>query len=242
MSDLLDPEALQYFFGPLFDVDVALTAARGHKGAKALEGELSQSIEQGRPHLGIQLIGYHDVDTGLSTVCLMHNPGVISSVSFFAQSSHRFFGGTTLVCVPLPFCSPRYMPSGNYTVYRHTYKRPRFNDTEMESVLRTATPEQKLKAFLFAKCREGYETIPGMSYVGVTSRAWQERYLEHTERALEASSSTHFHQAIRAMQGQLVVCVHDVSAYGLSEKDAKAYESKLIAQSTLYPLGLNMKL
>ena len=66
-------------------------------------------------------------------------------------------------------------------------------------------------------------------------------YLEHTERALEASSSTHFHEAIRAMQGQKVVCVHDVLAYGVTKVEAKAYESKLISESSLWPLGLNMK-
>ncbi len=107
--------------------------------------------------------------------------------------------------------------------------------------MRNGTPEQRLKAFVFTKCREGYETIPAMSYVGITSRSWQERYLEHAEQALEASSSTHFHEAIRAMQGQKVVCVHDVSAYGLTKVEARAYESKLISKSTLWPLGLNMK-
>lgn len=146
-----------------------------------------------------------------------------------------------MVFVPLAFCSSVYKPTGSHTVYRHTYKKPRFEPDEVKKLMSSGTPEQNVKAFVYTKWREGYETIPGMSYVGITSRSWQERYMEHVEKALEASSSTHFHEAIRTMQGQKVVCVHDVSAYGLTKAEAKAYESELIAKSTLWPLGLNMK-
>lgn len=212
-----------------------------YKDVKSLERELLESMEQGRPHVGIQLVGYQDVDTGFSTVAMMRHPGAVSGVSFFADSKHRLFGGSTLVCVPLAFCSSLYKSVGDHLVYRHTYKRPKFNAEEIKTLMSNGTPEQKFKAFVFTKCREGYETIPGMSYVGITSRSWQERYLEHAEQALEASSSTHFHGAIRAMQGQQVVCVHDISAYGVTKAEAKAYESKLISESTLWPLGLNMK-
>lgn len=241
MSDLLDPAALRYFFGPQFNVDVAMTTMLAYKDAQSLERELQESIEQGRPHVGIQLVGYQDIDTGFSTVAMMRHPGCMSGVSFFADSKHRLFGGNTLVCVPLAFCSTVYKPAGDHLVYRHTYKRPKFTAEELEKLATGATPEQKLKAFVFTKCREGYETIPGMSYVGITSRTWQDRYLEHAQQALESSSSTYFHEAIRAMQGQKVVCVHDVSAYGITKAEAKTYESKLITQSTLWPLGLNMK-
>jgi hypothetical protein len=172
---------------------------------------------------------------------LMSHPGHISGVSFFADSKHRLFGGSTLVCVPLAFCSSLYKATGDHTVYRHTYKKPRFTPDDVKRLTSSGTTEQNIKAFAYTKWREGYETIPGMSYVGITSRSWQERYSEHVERSLEASSSTHFHEAIKKMQGQKVICVHDISAYGLTKTEAKSYESELIAKSTLWPLGLNMK-
>ncbi len=95
-----------------------------YKDVKSLERELLESIERGRPHLGIQLVGYQDVDTGFSTVAMMRHPGAMSGVSFFADSKHRVFGGNTLVCVPLAFCSSLYKPVGDHLVYRHTFKRP----------------------------------------------------------------------------------------------------------------------
>ena len=55
MSNLLDPAALRYFFGPQFAVDVAMTAMSGHPDLKTLERELEESIESGRPHLGLEL-------------------------------------------------------------------------------------------------------------------------------------------------------------------------------------------
>lgn len=241
MTNTLDPEALRYFFGPEFNVDVAMEVMSNYKGAKSLEPELLESIEEGRAHTGIQLVGYQDIDTGVSTVVMMSHPGSMSGVSFFADSKHRLFGGSTLVCVPLAFCSSLYEPTGDYIVYRHTFKRPRFDAEEVERLMRSGTPEERIKAFVFTKCREGYETVPGMSYVGITKRSWQERYIEHTAKALASSSSTRFHEAIRAMQGKSVICVHDVSAYGLPKEEAQAYESKLIAESSLSPRGLNMK-
>lgn len=241
MSNLLDPDALRYFFGPQFNVDVAMSVMPAYSGAKLLEKELVASLESGLPHTGIQLIGYQDIDTGFSTVVMMSHPGYLSGVSYFADSKHRLFGGSTLVCVPLAFCSTVYQPAGDHIVYRHTFKKPRFEPSEVQKLMSQGTSEQNVKAFVYTKWRDGYETIPGMSYVGVTKRSWQERYMEHVEKALEASSSTRFHEAIRAMQGQKVICVHDVSAYGLEKDDAKACESELISQSTLWPLGLNMK-
>ena len=241
MTNLLEPSALQYFFGPQFNVDVAMDVMANYEDVATLAHELLQSLEEGRPHLGIQLVGYQDIDTGFSTVVMMRHPGSMSGVSFYADSEHRLFGGNTLVCIPLIFCTSLYRPAGDHIVYRHTYKTPRFDSDEIQNLMSTGEPEQKLKAFVFTKCREGYETMPGMSYVGITRRSWQKRYLEHAEKALESSSSTRFHEAIRTMQGKKVVCVHDVSAYGLTKADARAYESKLIKESTLWPRGLNMR-
>ena len=50
-----------------------------------------------------------------------------------------------------------------------------------------------------------------------------------------------FHQALREMEGEKVICVHDVSLFGASKEVAIEYEKELIKKSTLHPLGLNMK-
>lgn len=241
MSDILNPEAFRFFFGPLFRIDVAMTAMSGHHDLESLNDELVSSIAEGDMHLGLQLVGYENVDTGFSAAFLMRNTDSPSMVSFFAESHHRLFGGSTLVCVPFAFVSSYYEPHGDYLVYRHTYKRPNFEPDECKKIMQSGTDHEKAKAFIYTKLRNGYTTIPGMSYVGITKRSWQTRYLEHVENAMEKSSSTRFHDAIRKMQGQNVVHVHDISAYGVSEQEAKDYESKLIKKSTLWPIGLNMK-
>ena len=146
-----------------------------------------------------------------------------------------------MVCVPLAFCSSLYKPTGDYIVYRHTYKRPGYDHAEIKRAMNSGTEAQRLNAFIHTKSREAFETIPGMSYVGITNRTWQKRYSEHVEAAMEGTSSTLFHEAIRSMQGQQVVCIHDVSAYGLTQNEAREVESDLISRSTLRPLGLNMK-
>lgn len=241
MNSVLDPQALGFFFGAHFNVDVALEVLRSHCDNQALRRELSESIQEKQPHFGLQLVGYQDVDTGLSTVALRRDPKSISGVSFYADSKHRLFGGTLMVCVPLAFCSTVYQPVGDYIVYRHTYKRPSYDPTEIERVMKTGTEAQRFNAFIYTKSREAYQTIPGMSYVGITNRAWQTRYKEHVEAAMTGASSTLFHEAVRSMQGQQVVCIHDVSAYGLTQNKAREVESELISRSTLRPLGLNMK-
>ena len=107
--------------------------------------------------------------------------------------------------------------------------------------MESGTDEEKMRLFLFTRSRDGFETISGLSYVGISRRPWQERLAEHIESAIKKQSTTRFHEAIRQMQGQKVIHVHDVSAFGLTEAEAREYESKLIASSTLFPLGLNMK-
>ena len=57
-----------------------------YKDAKSLERELSESIEEGRPHIGVQLVGYQDIDTGFSTVLMMMEPG---SRALAMMSSNR---------------------------------------------------------------------------------------------------------------------------------------------------------
>ena len=241
MPHLLRPEALPFFFGPHFDVNVALSATSNLPNLEALCADVARSVEEARPHMGLQLIGYENVDTGLSAMAAVKNPGAMSTISFYAESSHRVFGGATLACVPLAFCTPYYIAHGDYLVYRHTYKRPILDETEYKQIMMHGNEEEKMRMFLFTRSRDGFETIPGMSYVGISRRPWQERYSEHLDSAIHKESATKFHDTIRLMQGQRVVHVHDISAFGISEKEAREYEKKLISLSTLSPLGLNMK-
>jgi hypothetical protein len=242
VQNLLNPIFLQYFFGSQFSIEAAVTTMNHYDDPISLAREIEYSIATNRPHTGLQLVGYQDIDTGQSLVIMVRNPNALSGVSFFAQSAHRLFGGSTLVHVPLVFCSSIYKPHGDYLVYRHTFKRPKFTDEEIRAKMESSDMHQKLQAFVYARSRDGYETIPGMSYVGITKRSWQDRYAEHVEMAMETPSSTKFHEAVRSMQGQRVIHVHDVSAFGITEKEARAYESHLISSSTLWPLGLNMRI
>jgi hypothetical protein len=107
--------------------------------------------------------------------------------------------------------------------------------------MKSASETEKLSLFLHARSRDGFETIPGLSYVGISSSAWQERYVEHIESALSKRSAAKLHEAMRNMQGERVVHVHDISAFGLTKAEAEAYERKLITASTLWPKGLNMR-
>lgn len=241
MPNLLNPESLPFFFGPHFDVDVALTTAANLPNLGALCESVERSIDQGLPHTGLYLIGYENIDTGLSALAAVSKPDAPSMVSFYAESSHRVFGGATLVCVPLAFCSQYFRPHGEYVVYRHTYKRPLVTEAEYSKTMESGTGEERMRLFLFTRSRDGFETILGLSYVGISRRPWQERLAEHVESAIHKHSTAKLHEAIRQMQGQKVIHVHDVSAFGLTEVEAREYESRLIASSTLFPLGLNMK-
>jgi hypothetical protein len=146
-----------------------------------------------------------------------------------------------LVCVPLVFCIDAYQPSGNYVVYRHTYKEPNFTGDEIAKIMKDGTETEKIKAFALTKSRDGYKTIHGMSYVWITKNRWQERYKQHVEDAIEKISERKFHEAIRDMQGKNVIHVHDVVACGIPHDDARRIEKKLITESTLWPKGLNMR-
>lgn len=241
MRSLLNPESLPFFFGSHFDVDVALATVNNLPNLESVCESVERSIDDGVAHTGLHLIGYEDIDTGLSVLAAVSRPYAPSMVSFYAQSSHRVFGGATLVCVPLAFCSPYFVPHGEHVVYRHTYKRPIVSAEEYMKTMQFGSNEEKMRMFLLSRSRDGFETIPGMSYVGISKRPWQQRLAEHIESALAKESKTKFHEAIRQMQGQNVIHVHDVSAYGLSEAEARQYEARLIATSTLGPLGLNMK-
>ena len=241
MSEIICPDMAGYFFGDQFLAEVANRTLLGDPAISDIKRGLSESISSGVVHKGLWLVNYLDVDTGLF-MCVQQKPqGLPSMISFFARSNHRFFGGTTLVCVPFQFCMTKYKPEGDYLVYRHTFKEPKFTKKELQQIKEKGTSEQYAKALVFTMSRVGYKTIPGMSYVGMTKRSWQERYAEHAEKALKESGSTLFHQAIRNMEAKHVIHVHDVSAFGLRKNEAKEYEKALISKSSLHPNGLNMK-
>jgi hypothetical protein len=241
MPMLLNPDSIPFFFGQHFDVQVALSTAENLPELDTICANVARSIDDGVNPMGLQLIGYENIDTGLSMVAAVKNPTAPSMVSFYAESSHRVFGGSTLMCVPLAFCSSFFRPHGEYVVYRHTYKKPRVSEDEYAKTMKHGSDDEKLRMFLLTRSRDGFETIPGMSYVGISKRPWQERYSEHIESAMNKQSKARLHDAMRKMQGQKVVHVHDISAYGVTETEARQYEAKLIASSTLWPLGLNMK-
>ena len=240
-TEFLNPDLIRYFFGEQFNIEVAETALQGTPQGRDLVEDLLRASIESRPHTGIQLVCWLDLDTGLFVATLMAPQGSPSMISFFISSNHRFFGGQTLMCVPFQYCTNLVPIEGKYLVYRHTFKEPIMSDKEFQKIRNTGTDEEKLRAYTFCRSRDGYRTIPGMSYVGMTQRSMSKRYQEHIDSALENTSSTLFHQAIRDMQGKPVICVHDVSGFGMSKDDAKEYEKHLIRTSTLKPMGLNMK-
>jgi hypothetical protein len=230
-----------YFFGPEFNVSVANEVLVGSPNGREMYKKLLASTLKGEPHEGLQLICYKDLDTGMFVSVATLNESSPSMISFYLSSNHRYFGGQTLMCVPLQFCTNFTTIEGEYLVYRHTFKTPIMSENDIIQINETGTSEEQFEAHLANRSRAGYETIQGMSYVGMTKRSWSKRYRQHIESALENSSSTLFHKAIRDMQGEKVICVHDVSGFGLSKEDARQYEKKLIRASSLTPLGLNMK-
>lgn len=66
MSELFNVQALQYFFGPQFDIEVALTTMAHIEKTTTIRQELVESIQRGEPHTGMQFIGYENIDTGFS--------------------------------------------------------------------------------------------------------------------------------------------------------------------------------
>lgn len=238
---ILYGELAEYFFGTQYDVKVAEGALAAHPGINQIVAEMKECIRQRVPHLGLQLVGFTDLDTGATFCALKICPGALSMASFYISSSHRFFGGQSLVCVPIQYLSPFMTVDGDYIVYRHTFKEPVLSDEEYQRSIANGTHEERIRMWTFCRSREGFRTMPGKSYVGLTRRSWNKRYVEHLEAAMEKQSSTLFHSAVREMEGRKVVCVHDVSLFGATKVQATAVEKELIRRSTLYPLGLNMK-
>ena len=240
-KQLIVPELAQYLFGAEYRVDIANDTLLGHPNIENEVKQLHRCIEECTPHFGISLIAYLDLDTGLFFCALQSNPNFPSIASFYISSNHRYFGGQSLVCIPLPYLTPFISFEGEYIVYRHTFKRPIISTEKYDSVMKNGGDQEKMKLMLLCKSRDGYETIPGKSYVGLSKRSWQERYVEHIDKSLKENGASRFHEAMRDTQGQNVICVHDVSLFGATKDRAIEYEKHLIRESTIYPKGLNMK-
>lgn len=241
MKSFIDPGLAAYFFGSEFKLDVVEKTLNRTAEGRALVKKLIETTKRDELHFGLQLVCYRDLDSGLFLSILQKSGNAPSMISFYISSNHPYFGGQTLLCVPFQFCTLVTSIEGEYLVYRHTFKEPVISAEEYKKIMASGSYQQKLNIFGLLRSRDGYRTIPGMSYVGMTKRNWQQRYIEHIESALSGSSSTLFHQAIREMEGKKIVCVHDVTAFGITEAAAKEYEKDLIRNSTLSPKGLNMK-
>jgi hypothetical protein len=83
----------------------------------------------------------------------------------------------------------------------------------------------------------GIATETPLVYIGISSRPWFVRYAEH-ESASRSGSAFLFHDALRKHSEKHIT--HRVLAEGLNRDDAMAYEEYLVAQHSLYPVGLNM--
>jgi len=237
----LNSDIVAYLFGPLFNLETAQLMLKATARSRELVEEMLDFTAKGEIHLGTQLVCFNDLDTGTFVAVFQEAEPSPSIISFYISSNHRFFGGHTLLCVPFQSCLYNTVLEDKHIVYRHTFKKPKLEEEQFSEIMLDGSDEEKFKAQLFARSRIGYETLPGMSYVGRTSRQWNKRYVEHIEAAMGSTSSTLFHDAIRKMHGQKVLCVHDISGFGMTETAAKEYEKHLIRTSTLAPLGLNMK-
>ncbi len=241
MKTVLDPRIVDYFFGQHFPVKVAEAALAGTPESKALATEAAAAAKSREIHTGFQLVCYKDLDSGALVAVAQKGSDLPSMVSLYIRSNHPYFGGQTILCVPFQFLTGNWPVDGEHLVYRHTYKTPLVSPQEYARVMAEGTTEEKINIFRFSRSREGYQTIPGMTYVGLTKRTWSKRYIQHIKSSLRKSSSARFHEAIRDMQGKHAVCVHDVSGYGLTEEAAREMEKDLIRSSSLYPKGLNMR-
>ena len=241
MTKFLDKEKCQYFFGDQFDTEAAEEVIINIPIFPKLSEEIQACIQSQRPHMGFTLVCFLNLDTGIFCAISKKSTNEPSMISFYIESHHRFFGGSSLTCVPLLFCTELFSPHSEYLVYRHTYKEPKFTQSKIDELMKSSSPEQKAKLYTFIKSRIGYQTIPGMSYVGLTKRSWQKLFREHVEDAFENGSSRKFHEAMRSMQGHKAILVHDISAFGLTQSQAKTYEKELITKTSKFPNGLNMK-
>lgn len=77
------------------------------------------------------------------------------------------------------------------------------------------------------------------SYIGITSRGWRKRWTEHLNSARSGSNYL-FHRAVRKYHGVAECELHSIVGWALSEKQAFDMEERLVGESSLYPLGLNM--
>lgn len=83
-------------------------------------------------------------------------------------------------------------------------------------------------------------TVNGKSYIGITGRALDTRWLEHVERARQGQRNSRIYAAIRKYGPGAFV--REVIAEGSSEEEARALEIEHIAKHDTYESGYNSNL
>jgi len=144
-------------------------------------------------------------------------------VSLKSDSVHQRF------IVPLPFVlkafESRVCKPNTYQVYQHTLIEKRPHDTSHGG-------EQTITEYLSG----------ARHYVGITSRTWQSRAMEH-QYAARRGSMLLFHRALRGEMIKVKAHEHIVVRAGLSRTQALQIEEIEVEQRTLHglhPEGLNM--
>lgn len=105
-------------------------------------------------------------------------------------------------------------------------------------LLETRTPPYHLYRHAFLTDESGTR-MGNAAYIGVTSRGWRKRWAEHLHAA-KSGSHYLFHKSIRKYHGVAECETHSIVGWALSEKQAFEMEERLVAEGSLYPLGLNM--
>ena len=150
------------------------------------------------------------------------------------NSNHLILGITSQkvyqnFIVPLPLVLRKFEDQvsklGTYQVYQHTLLRKQ-----------TDTPYKRT-----TNSFENYIKDAG-EYVGLTSRTWQKRSMEH-QNAANRGSMLLFHRALRGELFKVFAHEHIVIRAGLNRAQALRVEEVEVERRTLrdlYPTGLNM--
>lgn len=133
--------------------------------------------------------------------------------------------------VPLPLVLQKFEPfvckPNTYQVYQHTLIRKK--------------TQVVVGASATAQTFSGYVEGAGQ-YVGITSRTWQQRSLEH-QNAARRGSMLRFHRALRGELFEVLAHEHIVLRAGLNRSQALHIEEVEVEARTLHdthPDGLNM--
>lgn len=141
---------------------------------------------------------------------------------------------------PLPFllgfAEKKVMSDHSYQLYQHNIIPNQVNDKIRELYDNGKNLEQvgySAKEFALPKM---------YTYIGITKRTWQKRYLEHKNASLKGSYLL-FHRALRGEYCGIGSFEHIIMKAGLSENQALELEEADVESQSLYPIhphGLNM--